>query len=295
MAQVLEYLVRQQALPSAPTLAPPPALGSTPPSPVVAPDVSEQAVVMSKEEQDAISMAASLDGDSFPQQETEIHELTQEMDLSSGYLRDWYYPSFKLSSGAYGVSLQVPPGSWKAASEQRRSVFRTSQASTPQPFPVFPDFLKEVYTAEAQITYLANMAGLLMAYLDSILQLAPLPEPVDTKLRLVSGTLLQVSGFQGQALGRSLAGLVVACRKLWLSQAKVPDTDKSALLDAPISPVHAAMLPLRVGGTSTGGRDAPFSCLAEKTMANKPRTMKGIITVLMRTLKEGTITLIWLE
>ncbi|MGH0152021.1 UNVERIFIED_CONTAM: hypothetical protein FKN15_068900 [Acipenser sinensis] len=82
------------------------------------------------------------------------------------------------------------------------------------------------------------MAGLLTAYLDCIIQSVPLPEPVASELRLVSGTLLQISGFQGQALGRSLAGLVVARRQLCLSQARVPNADKSALLDVPISPGH---------------------------------------------------------
>ncbi|MGH0135923.1 UNVERIFIED_CONTAM: hypothetical protein FKN15_061918 [Acipenser sinensis] len=53
-----------------------------------------------------------------------------------------------------------------------------------------------------------------------------------------AANFLQISGFQGQALGRSLAGLVVACRQLWLSQARVTDADKSALLDTPISPGH---------------------------------------------------------
>ncbi|MGH0120091.1 UNVERIFIED_CONTAM: hypothetical protein FKN15_062781 [Acipenser sinensis] len=50
--------------------------------------------------------------------------------------------------------------------------------------------------------------------------------------------LRHLCGFPGQALGRSLASLVVAHRQLWLSQAKVPDTDKTALLDALISPGH---------------------------------------------------------
>ncbi|MGH0175767.1 UNVERIFIED_CONTAM: hypothetical protein FKN15_071388 [Acipenser sinensis] len=59
-----------------------------------------------------------------------------------------------------------------------------------------------------------------------------------SELCLVSSTLLQISGFQGQALGRSLMDLVVARRQLWLAQARVPDADKSALLDAPISPGH---------------------------------------------------------
>ncbi|MGH0120029.1 UNVERIFIED_CONTAM: hypothetical protein FKN15_063843 [Acipenser sinensis] len=58
MAQVLEYLVRQQALLPAPPPAPPPASAPelTRSPPVVATDVSEQDVVMSEEEQDAISI-----------------------------------------------------------------------------------------------------------------------------------------------------------------------------------------------------------------------------------------------
>ncbi|MGH0145509.1 UNVERIFIED_CONTAM: hypothetical protein FKN15_040455 [Acipenser sinensis] len=47
-------------------------------------------------------------------------------------------------------------------------------------------------------------------------------------------------GFHCHALGRRLAGLVVARRQLWLSQAKVPDVDKSTLLDAPVSPGHTS-------------------------------------------------------
>ncbi|MGH0186159.1 UNVERIFIED_CONTAM: hypothetical protein FKN15_020412 [Acipenser sinensis] len=58
------------------------------------------------------------------------------------------------------------------------------------------------------------------------------------ELHLLSSTLLQISGLQGQALGRSLASLIVAHRQLWLSQARVPDVDKTTLLDAPISPGH---------------------------------------------------------
>ncbi|MGH0143089.1 UNVERIFIED_CONTAM: hypothetical protein FKN15_077717 [Acipenser sinensis] len=81
--------------------------------------------------------------------------------------------------------------------------------------------LNKDYAAEAQVTCLANMAGLLTAYLEGILQSAPLPEPVASELRLVSGTLLQISGFQGEALGRSLASQLAGsfgCPKL-----RVPD------------------------------------------------------------------------
>ncbi|MGH0172030.1 UNVERIFIED_CONTAM: hypothetical protein FKN15_071532 [Acipenser sinensis] len=65
------------------------------------------------------------------------------------------------------------------------------------------------------------MAAILTAYLDGVLTGDRLPEPVATELRLLSSTLLQISGLQGQALGWSLASLVVARRQLWLFQARV--------------------------------------------------------------------------
>ncbi|MGH0135412.1 UNVERIFIED_CONTAM: hypothetical protein FKN15_035520 [Acipenser sinensis] len=54
-----------------------------------------------------------------------------------------------------------------------------------------------------------------MAYRNGVLYETMFPEPVATELRLLSSTLLQISGLQ--ALGRSLASLVVALRQLWLS------------------------------------------------------------------------------
>ncbi|MGH0167582.1 UNVERIFIED_CONTAM: hypothetical protein FKN15_006403 [Acipenser sinensis] len=100
-----------------------------------------------------------------------------------------------------------------------------------------------VALVEAQVSRLANTVGMQTAYMDGLLRENPLPEPVATELRLMSCTLLQISGLQGHALGRSLASLVVARRQLWLSQARVPD--------APISLRHtfgpavevAALLP----------------------------------------------------
>ncbi|MGH0124809.1 UNVERIFIED_CONTAM: hypothetical protein FKN15_020044 [Acipenser sinensis] len=98
--------------------------------------------------------------------------------------------------------------------------------------------LQRAYAAEAQATRLANAASVLTAHLDCVLREAPIPEPVAAELRLLSSTLLQISGLQGQALDRSLDSLIVAHRQLWLSQARVPDADKAALLDMPISPGH---------------------------------------------------------
>ncbi|MGH0141469.1 UNVERIFIED_CONTAM: hypothetical protein FKN15_074077 [Acipenser sinensis] len=102
----------------------------------------------------------------------------------------------------------------------------------------YGDKLKRAYAVEAQVTCLANTVDMLTAYMDGVLRETPLPEPVTTKLHLLSSTLLQISGLQGQALSRSLASLVVALTQLWLSQARVPNADKTALLDAPISPGH---------------------------------------------------------
>ncbi|MGH0119083.1 UNVERIFIED_CONTAM: hypothetical protein FKN15_031416 [Acipenser sinensis] len=98
--------------------------------------------------------------------------------------------------------------------------------------------LRQAYAAEAQETRLSNTASVRTAYLDGVMRETPLPMPMAMELHLLSSTLLQISGLQGQALGQSLASLVVAHRQLWLSQARVPDVDKAALLDAPISPGH---------------------------------------------------------
>ncbi|MGH0180940.1 UNVERIFIED_CONTAM: hypothetical protein FKN15_005438 [Acipenser sinensis] len=101
--------------------------------------------------------------------------------------------------------------------------------------------LKKAYAAEAQVIRLANTARLLMVYLDGILQSATLPEPVASELSLVSGMLLQISGFKGKALGRNLAGLIVAYIRA--SSGSDPAT-----------------VPPRTGGILTDGLDAPFPC-----------------------------------
>ncbi|MGH0160113.1 UNVERIFIED_CONTAM: hypothetical protein FKN15_038933 [Acipenser sinensis] len=178
------------------------------------------------------------------------------------------------SQAQFRRSWNEPPNSSRFPGrqpEQRWSVLRPAQASNPQPFPVFPDFLEEVQSSAPSISKstapLAFLEGaealglaqfppvystilslvralplgglakdpicpngqcriteanlkkaytrsLLTAYLDGMLQSVAIPELLASKLRLVSGTLLQISGFQGQALDRSLAGLVVARRQL---------------------------------------------------------------------------------
>ncbi|MGH0141896.1 UNVERIFIED_CONTAM: hypothetical protein FKN15_002501 [Acipenser sinensis] len=78
----------RQQVPPAPAPAPPaPAPEHTPASPVVAAEFDQQDVVMSEEEQDALSLAGSWDEKSFLQTETQDPDLTQE-DKSS-----WQHPA----------------------------------------------------------------------------------------------------------------------------------------------------------------------------------------------------------
>ncbi|MGH0174274.1 UNVERIFIED_CONTAM: hypothetical protein FKN15_067732 [Acipenser sinensis] len=95
-------------------------------------------------------------------------------------------------------------------------------ASRLQNFPAFPDSWDRLASAPSMLkqgTQLASLEGTeklgLMAYRNGVLYETMFPEPVATELRLLSSTLLQISGLQ--ALGRSLASLVVALRQLWLS------------------------------------------------------------------------------
>ncbi|MGH0148236.1 UNVERIFIED_CONTAM: hypothetical protein FKN15_012173 [Acipenser sinensis] len=123
---------------------------------------------------------------------------------------------------------------------------------SPQPILVFPDFLEEGQSSwhrPASAQSVSKQAAPLVSLEGAgVLRLAEFPQVDSTIVALVSpyglpgwhfaGTLLQISGFQGQALGRSLASLIAVRRQLWLSQARIPDTDKSAFLDASISPGH---------------------------------------------------------
>ncbi|MGH0134155.1 UNVERIFIED_CONTAM: hypothetical protein FKN15_029288 [Acipenser sinensis] len=94
---------------------------------------------------------------------------------------------------------------------------------------------KRAYVASAQATWLANLAYLLSAYLKSFLEF-PVTEFTSSETQLVSSALVEINGFQGAALGHSLAALVVVRRQLWLSQARIPNAHKGYFLDAPISP-----------------------------------------------------------
>ncbi|MGH0169632.1 UNVERIFIED_CONTAM: hypothetical protein FKN15_060173 [Acipenser sinensis] len=102
-------------------------------------------------------------------------------------------------------------------------------APRPQRFTVFPDFMEEVRSfwdslalgpsVHKQAAPFASLEGA------EKLGLAGFP-PVDHNI---------MAPVKALSLD---CGLIVARRQLWLSQARVPDADKTALLDMPISPGH---------------------------------------------------------
>ncbi|MGH0133280.1 UNVERIFIED_CONTAM: hypothetical protein FKN15_039737 [Acipenser sinensis] len=179
MAQILKHLSRQQVPPAPAPASPAPAPEHTPASPVVATEVEQQDVVMSEEEQDAISLGASWDEESL-QTETQNPDLTQVMAASSELASEPEIPAPSNSVRALmeraANFLQVP---WKASSEQRRSVFEPAQTSTPRPFPAFPDFLEEVKSSwqhpasapsvSKSTAALASMEGAEFPLVDSII------------------------------------------------------------------------------------------------------------------------------
>ncbi|MGH0192440.1 UNVERIFIED_CONTAM: hypothetical protein FKN15_013423 [Acipenser sinensis] len=74
--------------------------------------------------------------------------------------------------------------------------------------------------------------------------------------------LLQISSLQRQALGRSLASLVVPRRQLWLSLVRVPDVDKVVLVDALISPEHTFGPAVEILQRSHREHEAPWQVAA---------------------------------
>ncbi|MGH0131296.1 UNVERIFIED_CONTAM: hypothetical protein FKN15_047047 [Acipenser sinensis] len=202
------------------------------------------------EQEDTLSIAASWDEDSFPTEMEEGEEptLSTEAEPSSEAASEASAPLFSSSMsalmGCAANILQVP---CSTAAAPHRSVFRMQTAAPlPQPFPAFQDLMEDVRSSwdrlasvasllkptapltslecteklglvgfppvVSTIAALVNTASILTTYLHGILREAPLPEPVASELHLLSGTLLQISGLQGQALGQSLASLLVSHR-----------------------------------------------------------------------------------
>ncbi|MGH0121163.1 UNVERIFIED_CONTAM: hypothetical protein FKN15_071150 [Acipenser sinensis] len=150
MAQVLEYLVRQQAINPALAPAQPPALvpalplalaaKATPLAPEVAPVVSKRDEAMSTEDNDAISIESSWDGDSLECPNPGVQELTKEAGPSSEAPSetDISPPSSSGSALMERASsfLQVP---WKTAPEQPVCV-QTGTSFNPPTLSVDPGF-----------------------------------------------------------------------------------------------------------------------------------------------------------
>ncbi|MGH0116085.1 UNVERIFIED_CONTAM: hypothetical protein FKN15_023118 [Acipenser sinensis] len=101
--------------------------------------------------------------------------------------------------------------------------------------------LKKAYSANAFVARLGNYNTCLVAYQSYIWGSAAeggLTLNQTEKLRLISRMLLRLAQLLSQATGRSMAALMAACRQLWLSQARLTENNKAALLDAPITPWH---------------------------------------------------------
>ncbi|MGH0173221.1 UNVERIFIED_CONTAM: hypothetical protein FKN15_073529 [Acipenser sinensis] len=255
MAQVLEYLVRQQAINTAPALAPAPR--PIPPPLAFDPVPSEHDEGISEENQDMISIDASWDGESISRRDQCRRSWSEPPNSSTfpgrqrlnngGLYSDWHKlrnPSLFRCSWIFWRRFS-PPGNDRP---QRRASSRARPLRSPW----------KVQFSPVQSSPVGGLAK------DSV---CPNGQSGITEAHLKKAAEAQISDFQGQALGRSLAGLVVARRQLRLSQARVPDADKSALLDAPISPGHTfgpvgdgviIMLLQRTGSVSAGGCNAIF-------------------------------------
>ncbi|MGH0183427.1 UNVERIFIED_CONTAM: hypothetical protein FKN15_012112 [Acipenser sinensis] len=101
--------------------------------------------------------------------------------------------------------------------------------------------LKKAYSANAFVARLGNYNTCLVAYQSHIWGSAAeggLALDQTEELRLISRMLLRLAQLLSQATGRSMAALVAARRQLWLSQARLTENNKAALLDAPITPGH---------------------------------------------------------
>ncbi|MGH0138307.1 UNVERIFIED_CONTAM: hypothetical protein FKN15_003618 [Acipenser sinensis] len=101
--------------------------------------------------------------------------------------------------------------------------------------------LKKAYAASAFTARRGSYNSVLVAYQAQLIRSLSenhRPSSQLDELCLISRNLLRSSKLSGQVIGRNLAALVAAHRQLWLSQARVLDGDKTALLDAPVTPGH---------------------------------------------------------
>ncbi|MGH0147720.1 UNVERIFIED_CONTAM: hypothetical protein FKN15_042362 [Acipenser sinensis] len=145
------------------------------------------------------------------------------------------FPDFiKEVQSTWGAPASSPVTSRKA------SAFTMHGASEAGQCRITEAHLKKVYAAATEAVRLSNVASLLTVYQAALLR--DLPEcpsvALRTELGAIAQLLVKLAQLNARAQGRSIASLVVARRRLWLSQARVQEPDKAPLLDAPISPGH---------------------------------------------------------
>ncbi|MGH0140399.1 UNVERIFIED_CONTAM: hypothetical protein FKN15_042818 [Acipenser sinensis] len=236
-------------------------------------------------EEDTLSLAASWDEDSFPTEMEEEEEPAPSTvaEPSSEIASETSLPQLpssmpalmvrcKLFADPLGDTGRAPPVRVSDADcHQRRGglagfspvdstiaalvkappvggLSRDPMCLNPQ-CRVTETHLKRAYAVEAQVTRLANTAGILSA-LDGVLPETLLPEPVATELHLLSSTLLQISG-----------GVV--------GRADIPGTYIRAGCGGDFT-----ALPSAARSISAGGRTAPSPCSAAGMDRIKTRQQK---------------------
>ncbi|MGH0121639.1 UNVERIFIED_CONTAM: hypothetical protein FKN15_053402 [Acipenser sinensis] len=214
--------LKQAAGTPAPAPAPPaPAPQHTPASPVITAEVQQQDLVMIEEEQDALSIAASRDEESFLQAESQDLDLTQTSadfdpqpflvfpDFLEEVKSSWQHPASAPSvSKSTDACLHGRSRGGRARTVPSSGRHHSGLSASPlvgglSKDPVCPNsqcriteaHLKKAYVAEAQVMCLANTGGLLTAYLSGMLHSITLPETLASELHTVSSTLLQILGF----------------------------------------------------------------------------------------------------
>ncbi|RXM92861.1 hypothetical protein EOD39_19686 [Acipenser ruthenus] len=92
--------------------------------------------------------------------------------------------------------------------------------------------LKKAYRSAALSAWVANVLSILVLYQSQLADsLQERVADTDTgELQAIAGAMTDLIGEFGQASGRSLVALVATRRHLWLTQAKVMETEIAVLL-----------------------------------------------------------------
>ncbi|CAJ1053401.1 LOW QUALITY PROTEIN: uncharacterized protein LOC111651958 [Xyrichtys novacula] len=108
--------------------------------------------------------------------------------------------------------------------------------------------LRRAYHASALSTRLACTDSLLLLYLEGLRQDLASEAPSDEMAEMlhVADMLLRVTSAQARALGQSMASMVQALRKVWLSQSNLSHQDYIAVVVAPVVPGEVSGLPCEV-------------------------------------------------